>query len=42
MFKDNKNEHANALKELKYLCTEFEFTAGIIKYTLTGELNKND
>ena len=30
----NKNELANALKEVKRLCKEFDFTAGVLKGTL--------
>jgi len=29
-----KSEHANALKEIKRLCKEFGFTAGLIKGAL--------
>ena len=29
-----KNEHANVLKEVKRLCKEFEFTAGMLKGAL--------
>lgn len=30
-----KNEHANTLKEVKRLCKEFGFTAGMLKGLLT-------
>ena len=29
-----KNEHANALEEVKHLCKEFGFTAGMLKGSL--------
>jgi hypothetical protein len=29
-----KNEHVNALKEVKRLCKEFGFTAGMLKGSL--------
>jgi hypothetical protein len=31
MAESKKNERANALKEVKRLCKEFEFTAGMLK-----------
>ena len=34
MVEAKKNERANALKELKRLCKEFDFTAGIFKGSL--------
>ena len=34
MFKVKKNERANALKEVKRLCKEFDFTAGMLKGSL--------
>ena len=35
MAEAKKNERANALKEVKRLCKEFGFTAGILKGSLT-------
>ena len=32
--KENKNERASALKEVKRLCKEFGFTAGMLKGSL--------
>jgi len=34
MVEAKKNEHANALKEVKRLCKEFVFTAGMLKGSL--------
>ena len=34
MNKAKKNERANALKEVKRLCKEFNFTAGMLKAAL--------
>jgi len=34
MLEAKKNEHANALKEVKHLCNEFGFTAGMRKCLL--------
>lgn len=34
MVEANKNERANTLKEVKRLCKEFEFTAGMLKGSL--------
>ena len=34
MVQANKNEVANALKEVEHLCKEFGFTAGKLKGTL--------
>jgi hypothetical protein len=34
MFEAKKNERANPLKEVKRLCKEFGFTAGILKGSL--------
>ena len=34
MVEAKKNERANALKEVKRLCREFGFTAGILKGSL--------
>ena len=34
MVEAKKNEHANALKEVKCLCKEFGFTAGMLKGAL--------
>ena len=35
MVEAKKNESANALKEVKRLCKEFGFTAGMLKGALT-------
>ena len=40
MGKDKKKEHANALKELKHVCTEFGFTAGMLKGSLAEGTKK--
>ena len=37
MVEAKKNERANALKELKRLCKEFGFTAGMLKGSLAEE-----
>ena len=37
MVESKKNEHTNALKEVKRLCKEFGFTAGIFKGALAKE-----
>ena len=37
MAEAKKNERANALKEVKRLCKEFGFTAGMLKGSLTGQ-----
>lgn len=38
-----KNERANALKEVKRLCKEFGFTAGMLKGSLSeGRKNNED
>ena len=34
MVEAKKNERANALKEVKRLCKEFDFTAGMLKGAL--------
>jgi hypothetical protein len=34
MFEAKKNDRANALKEVKRLCKELGFTAGMLKVTL--------
>ena len=34
MFKAKKNELANALRELKRLCKEFDFNAGMLEDSL--------
>jgi hypothetical protein len=36
-----KNESANVLKEVKRLCREFGFTAGMLKGSLVGGKKKN-
>ena len=42
MAETKKNERANALKEVKRLCKEFEFTAGMLKGALAeGRKNRN-
>ena len=35
MIEAKKNERANTLKEIKHLCKEFGFTAGMLKDSLT-------
>ena len=41
MAEAKKNERANALKELKRLCKEFSFTAGVLKGSIVkGRGNK--
>ena len=35
MAEAKKNERTNALKEVKHLCKEFGFTAGMLKGALT-------
>ena len=35
-----KNERTNALKEVKRLCMEFGFTAGMLKVSLAGSREK--
>jgi hypothetical protein len=35
-----KNEHTNALKEVKRLCKELDFTAGILKGSLVAGRKK--
>ena len=42
MVEAKKNERANSLKEVKRLCKEFDFTAGILKGALTEGRKKND
>jgi hypothetical protein len=37
MVESKKNERTNALKEVKRLCKEFVFTAGIFKGALAKE-----
>ena len=37
MVEAKKNESANALKEVKRLCKEFGFTAGMLKGSLAEE-----
>jgi len=34
MVETKKNERANALKEVKHLCKEFSYTAGMLKGSL--------
>ena len=34
MFESKKNERANAFTEVKCLCKEFDFTAGMLKGAL--------
>ena len=40
MAEAKKNERANALKEIKRLCKEFGFTAGMLKGSLAGGRKK--
>lgn len=40
MTKSQKNECANALKEVKCLCKEFGFTAGMLKGSMTDVQKK--
>ena len=41
MAEDKKNERANPLKEVKRLCKEFVFNAGMLKYSLAeGRIKK--
>ena len=40
MFKAKKNERAYALKEVKRLCKEFGFTAGMLKVSLAEGRSK--
>ncbi len=35
MVEAKKNERANALKEVKHICKEFGFTAGMLQGSLT-------
>lgn len=37
MVQAKNNEHANALKEVKRVCKEFGFTAGMLKGALAEE-----
>ena len=41
MIEAKKNEQANALKELKRLCKEFGFTAGMLKVALAKGRKKS-
>ena len=41
MFEAKKNEQAKALKEVKRLCKEFGFTAGMLKGSLAEGRKKN-
>ena len=41
MVEAKKNERANALKEVKSLCKEFGFTAGMLKGVLAEGLKKS-
>jgi len=38
---ENKNEHTNALKEVRRLCKEFGFTVGMLKGALAEGRKKN-
>ena len=40
MAEAKKNERTNALKEVKRLCKEFGFTAGMLKSSLADGLKK--
>lgn len=42
MIQVKKNERANALKEVKRLCKEFGFTAGMLKSALAQGRTKNE
>ena len=42
MVEAKKNERANALKEVKRLCKEFGFTAGMLKGSLAEGRKKNE
>ena len=42
MVKAKKNERASALKEVKRLCNEFGFTAGMAKDSLAGGRKRNE
>jgi len=35
MVEAKMNERANALREMKHLCEEFGFTAGVVRQSLT-------
>ena len=41
MLDEEKNEHANALKEVKRLCKEFDFTAGMLMVSIIED-KKNE
>jgi hypothetical protein len=41
MAEAKKNERANALKEIKCLCKEFGFTAGMLKCSLAEGRRKS-
>ena len=41
MVEAKKNERANAVKEVKRLCKQFGFTAGILKGSLTEGRKKS-
>ena len=41
MLDEEKNEHANALKEVKRLCKEFGFTAGMLMVSIIED-KKNE
>ena len=41
MFEAKKNERDNTLKEVKRLCKEFGFTAGMLKGLLVEERKKS-
>ena len=41
MVEAKKNEHANALKEVKRLCKEFGFTADMLKDSLAKGRGEN-
>jgi hypothetical protein len=42
MVEAKKNKRAKALKEVKRLCGDFGFTAGMMKGALAKGINKND
>ena len=41
MVEAKKNERANALNEVKRICKEFGFTAGMLKGSLAEDRKKN-
>jgi hypothetical protein len=41
MIEAKENEYANILKEVKHLCKEFGFTAGMLRGSLSEEKKKS-